>query len=325
MIISKTPYRISLFGGGTDFPDYYNSYGGCVIGGSINRYCYISIRKLPKFFEHKLRFVWSKIENVKHYSELEHPSMKKILDHLKIDEGLEIHYDGDLPGMSGVGSSSSFTVGVLKCLHALKKKKVSKAKLYETSKFIEHKLMKEHVGSQDQFWATYGGFRFVNFNKKKTKSTNLFKNRSIKKLQKNLILFYTGMKRISSDVEKDKIIKLNKKIEHYHELKKYAYRCKNILNQNNNIDEIGHLLNESWQIKKNLSNKVSNSKIEELYKIALKNGALGGKIIGSGGGGFLLIYANNNVQNKLRKIFYKLENTNFQFLNSGSEVIYKND
>ena len=126
MIISKTPYRISLFGGGTDFPDYYNSYGGCVIGGSINRYCYISIRKLPKFFEHKLRFVWSKIENVKHYSELEHPSMKKILDHLKIDEGLEIHYDGDLPGMSGVGSSSSFTVGVLKCLHALKKKKFQK-------------------------------------------------------------------------------------------------------------------------------------------------------------------------------------------------------
>ena len=323
MVISKTPYRISLFGGGTDFPKYYRKYGGCVIGGSINKYCYISVRNLPKFFDHKLRFVWSQIENVKNSKEIIHPSMNAILKHLKINNGYEIHYDGDLPGMSGMGSSSSFSTGVVRSIFKSQNKKINPFQLFKLTKEIEQKVLKEYIGSQDQFWSAFGGFRHIKFNKKSYTSKNLFHSKNINKISSNIILFFTGKKRISSEIEKTKILNLNDKISYYHELKPYVNRCRYIIENNLDVDEIGEMLDQTWELKKKLSSSVSNKFIDELYDEAIKIGATGGKILGSGGGGFILFYANKNIQKRLIKKFSKLEYLDkIDFINKGSEIIF---
>jgi len=322
MIISKTPYRISFFGGGTDFPDYYNNHDGCVIGSTIDKYCYISLRKLPPFFKNKHRIVWSKIQLPNTINQIRHPSIKGILNYFKIKEGIEIHHIGDLPAFSGIGSSSSFSVGLINALLTLRDKKLDKKELGKLSLYIEHNILKEYVGSQDQIWASHGGMNFINFNKKEIRLNKIkITVERKKKLSSNLILFFTGKSRFSGKIEKKKISKIDKNLKTLDEMKKYVFFCKKILEENSPLNEFGDLLNDYWNLKKKLLNNISNNQIDELYKEAMISGARGGKIVGSGGGGFILFYAKPEIQKKLIYKFSKLTPVNFNFSEEGSKII----
>lgn len=324
MIITKTPYRISFFGGGSDFPLYYRKFGGCVVGSTINKYCYISLRELPPFFKNKHRIVWSKIQLPNTISEIKHPCIKGVLNYFKIKTGIEIHHLGDLPAFSGIGSSSSFSVGLIKALTTSMDRKLNKKELGKLSVYIEQKILNEHVGSQDQMWASYGGMNFINFNKKNINVKKLsISEKNKKKLSNNLILFFTGKARFSGKIEKNKIFRIEKNLATLEEMKNYVFDCKKILEKGSSLDEFGELLDNYWNLKKKLSNEVSSSLIDEIYKEAKISGAKGGKIIGAGGGGFILFYAKPEVQKKLEKKFNKLTPVRFDFSNEGSKVIFR--
>lgn len=324
MIISKTPFRISLLGGGTDFPNYYKNKPGLVVGGTIDKYCYVSARFLPTVFDYKHRIVWSKNEVVNNINQIIHPTVRSVFKYLKIKKGLEVHYQGDLQKNSGLGTSSSFCVGLINSLINLHDKKINKKALAKMAINIEQNIMKEKCGSQDQIWAAYGGFNSIEFKDKSfhVKKMSLTKSK-LTNLSKNLFLIYTGINKFSHTVEKDKISNLTKNENNltkiYNLAKEFKY---NILN-NKNFDFIGHNLKEYWSIKKSLSNKVSNNLIDEIYNEALYAGATGGKIIGSGGGGFLLVYCNKKYHLSLKKRLHKLPIIKFNFVNEGSKVIFK--
>jgi D-glycero-alpha-D-manno-heptose-7-phosphate kinase len=324
MIIAKTPFRISLIGGGTDFPAYYKLSPGLVIGGTIDKYCYVSARFLPNVFKYKHRIVWSKNEVVKHNNQIIHPTVKAVFNYLKINRGLEIHYQGDLQKNSGLGTSSSFCVGLINSLQNLHNKKVTKDILAKTAINIEQKIMKEKCGSQDQIWAAYGGFNSIEF---KGKTFNVKKleisQPKLANLSKNLFLIYTGINKFSHIVEKDKISKLKKNLVHLDKIYNLAKSFKYEIYNNHNFDFVGSILNEYWSIKKSLSRKVSNNKIDEIYNEAIKSGASGGKIIGSGGGGFLLMYCKKKNHLSLKKKLRKLPVIRFNFIKKGSEIIFK--
>jgi D-glycero-alpha-D-manno-heptose-7-phosphate kinase len=323
MIITKTPYRISFFGGGSDFPSYYQKFGGCVIGSTINKYCYISLRELPPFFKNKYRIVWSKIQLLNTIAEIKHPCVKGVLNYFKIKKGLEIYHLGDLPAFSGIGSSSSFSVGLINALLTLDNKKFNKKELGKLSLHIEQKILKECVGSQDQMWASHGGMNLINFSKKNIEINKLrIGEKNKKKLSNNLILFFTGRGRFSGKIEKDKLSRLGKNLTTLDEMKNYVLVCKNILEKGSSLDEFGELLNDYWNLKKKLSHNVSNYLIDGLYKEAMLSGAKGGKIVGAGGGGFILFYAKPEIQKKLIKKFNKLTPVKFDFSEEGSKVIF---
>ena len=325
MIITKTPYRISFFGGGSDYPEWYKEYGGMVLSTTIDKYIYISCRFLPKFFKHKYRIVWSKIENVKDVNQIQHKVVKKLLQHLKISEGLEIHYDGDLPARSGMGSSSCFTVGLTKALYKIKNKDLSKSQLAKETIEFEQKIMKEVVGSQDQTIASYGGFNKIIFNRNnKIQVQKLLFNKNIEKLNKNLVLIYTGINRTAHKIANTYVRKLTKsKKNHIENIISYVNEGKKIL-ETGNVDDFGKLLNTSWLEKKSLSNLITNNKIDQLYKETLRYGALGGKLLGAGGGGFLLVYMKKENAKKFFKKYKKVINVPFNFTNDGSQVILNN-
>ena len=326
MIISKTPYRISLFGGGTDFEEYFKLRGGAVIGSTINKYCYISLRELPPFFKHKFRFVWSKIELINDTNKIIHPTAKAVLQYYKPKKGLEIHYDGDLPGNSGIGSSSTFTVGLINALTNFYNKNYNKVDLAKKAIFIEKNKLKEHNGFQDQIWASYGGLNIIEFNKDKTfKVTKIKINDENKKiLQSKLIMFFVGKHRFSNKIEKHKQSKLIQNLKYYDQIKKQTFECKKIMeSQNFRINHLGDLLNDYWNLKKNLSNKVSNKTIDSIYKEGLAAGALGGKLLGAGGGGFLLFLTNN--KKKLKNRLNKLYSVEVELETNGSEIIYRDE
>ena len=322
MIISKTPYRISFFGGGSDYPEWYNTYKGTVISSSINKYLYISFRKLPNFFTHKYRIVWSKIENVKKIDQIQHKVIKQLLKKNNFNDGLEIHYDGDLPARSGMGSSSSFVVGCLNSFLKLKNKKINKLNLANNAINFEQNILKENVGSQDQVAATYGGFNRIDFYKNNFKIKKIKSSKNLKILEKNLTLIYTNINRTAHDVAGTYVKKLkNEKKNYIDELICHANEAEKIL-EKGNIDDFGKLLHSSWILKKKLSKSISNSKIDELYDFAMKNGAYGGKILGAGAGGFLLFYIKNKDKKKLLKKNKKIIEVPFEFSNKGSEIIF---
>lgn len=324
MYISKTPFRISLIGGGTDFPLYYKNYPGLVIGGTIDKYCYVTARKLPSVFNYKHRIVWSKNEVVNNHNQIKHPTVKAVFKYLKINYGLEIHYQGDLQKNSGLGTSSSFCVGLLNVLNHLNNKKMSKKKLSKLALNIEQNIMRENSGSQDPIWATYGGFNSITFKKDDFNIKRiLINNDKLKELSENFILIYTGITKFSNNIEKDKIKKLSKNIKYLNEIYLLAKDFENNFLKLKNFDFIGSVLNEYWSIKKKLSNKVTNNKINEIYNEALLAGCLGGKILGSGGGGFLLMYCNKNNQLKVKKRLKKLSTIKFNFVNHHSKIIFK--
>ncbi len=324
MVISRTPYRISFFGGGTDYPAWYLKNGGKVLATTINKYCYLNVRYMPPFFGYKYRISYSRLENCKTIDQIIHPSVSAIVRFLKIRQGLEIHYVGDLPARSGIGSSSAFTVGLLHSLYALGGHMPSKQKLARESIYLEQKVLKETVGSQDQLLTSYGGFNLITFHKDGEVSVNpiTLSSERVEQLQNHLMLFYTGMARTASDVAKsyvNNIENLEKQLDFMQELVTKAFK---ILNSRKDIRYFGELLNESWQIKRSFSSAVSNSEIDELYKRALSCGALGGKLIGAGGGGFLLLFVPPSNQAKVRKKFNKLVHVPFKFEHDGSQIIF---
>ena len=324
MIISKTPYRISFFGGGSDYPEWYNKYSGEVLSTTINKHLYITCRFLPKFFEHKFRIVWSKIENVQNTKDIQHPTVKNLLNFLKIKNGLEIHYDGDLPARSGMGSSSAFTVGLIKTLNCLLGKETSNFNIAKKAIFFEQKIMKEIVGSQDQIATAIGGFNKIIFKKnQKFKFFSIKKNKNLKKLENNLILVYTGEKRTAHKIAKTYASKLATVNKNYiNEMIQHVREGENILNQGK-IDDFGKLLNSAWKTKKKLSSSISNTKIDSLYEYAIKKGALGGKLLGAGGGGFFLFYMKPDYKKKFIQDSSKIINIPFKFTDIGSEIIFK--
>ena len=324
MIISKTPYRISFFGGGSDYPNWFNRYTGKVLSTTINKHIYISCRFLPNFFNHKYRIVWSKIENVKNVNQIEHLAVKNLLKYLKFNKGLEIHYDGDLPARSGMGSSSCFTVGLMKALEEIKERNISKKYLAQKSINFEQKIMNEIVGSQDQIAASYGGFNKITFKKNNFRLKKIKNNKSIQKLENNLILIYTGIHRTAHKIAAsyNKKLTTEKKI-YINKIISLVDEGEKLINSGN-IDGFGELLNNAWHLKKKLSNSITNKKIDQLYQLLIKNGALGGKLLGAGGGGFLLMYVEKKFRKKFLKKLPNLINIPFKFSSEGSKIIFKN-
>ena len=324
MIITRTPFRISFFGGGSDFPVWFKENGGGVISTTIDKYCYITCRYLPPFFKYKHRLVYSFIENVNKIDDINHPSVKECLRWAKPSNGLEIHHDGDLPARSGVGSSSSFTVGLLQALHALNHKMITKKELAKLAIFIEQKKIKEHVGSQDQIAAAYGGLNYITFNQDETFDVQrlILTKKNLNTLKQHLILLYTGQSRIASDIEKNKIVNLYNKKTQMREIQSYVNDSLKLFSSTVfNAKDFGEMLHETFKLKKELSDLVTNHEINYIYEKSLKNGAYGGKILGAGGGGFLLLVAPQDEHIKLKKIFGKYTVVPFDFEDEGSKVV----
>lgn len=328
MIISRTPFRISFFGGGTDYPGFYREHGGAVLATAIDKYCYLSCRYLPPFFEHKYRIVWSQIELAQSLEDIAHPVIPKAAKWLNIDQGLEIHHQGDLPARSGMGSSSSFAVGLLNVLHALKGEMLSSEELLKQSLYLEQKLLKENVGSQDQTLAVYGGFNKVEFHQDDEISVSpmtLLPQRK-QELNDHLMLFFSGISRHSSVVASSIMENIPKRHSTLLEMKQLVSEATLQLASSTDIHEFGHLLNHAWELKQSLSNKICNDTCAQIYRQALRAGALGGKVLGAGGGGFMLFFVPPEKQSRVKAALNNLVHVPFQFSNTGSQIIhYDND
>ncbi len=324
MIITRTPFRISFFGGGTDYPAWYQEHGGVVLATTIDKYCYISCRYLPPFFEYKHRIVYSRIENVRHLDEIEHPAVRAVLGWAACDEGLEIHHDGDLPARSGLGSSSSFTVGLVHALAALQGKYTSKEELANNAIHIEQQIIRENVGSQDQISAAFGGFNRIEFRRNGTFQVSpiiLAKDR-LHELQSHLMLCFTGFSRFASEIEKSKIENLKSREVELKRMGEMVDKAIQVLqNTNSPIGEFGKLLHQNWLCKRSLSDKVSTPEIDTIYEHAMSAGAIGGKILGAGGGGFLLLFVRPDLQSQVRERLKHLIHVPFEFEDSGSRVV----
>lgn len=325
MIISRTPFRISFFGGGTDYPVWYNENGGAVLATSINKFCYITCRYLPPFFEHKYRIVYSKTEQTQNVYEIQHPSVKETLNFMEIDHGVEIHHDADLPARTGLGSSSAFTVGLLNALYALKGKMVTKRQLALEAIQIEQDIIKENVGSQDQTTAAFGGLNKIEFGGDQEIRVQpiTLKSRKCQQLQDNLMLFFTGLSRTASEIAGEQIKKTPGKKNELTRMREMVEEAIDILNGgDSDITDFGKLLHESWMIKRSLSEKISNHQIDEIYDDAINAGALGGKLLGAGGGGFILFFVESEFQPKVKEALKNLLYVPFKFENLGSQIIY---
>jgi D-glycero-alpha-D-manno-heptose-7-phosphate kinase len=324
MIIVRTPFRVSFFGGGTDYPAWYKEHGGTVLATTINKYCYLSCRYLPPFFEHKYRVAYSKIETVNHPSEFNHPAVRAVLQWMNWDKGIEIHHDGDLPARSGLGSSSSFTVSLINALNAMQGKLVSKEQLALDAIHVEQEVISENVGSQDQTSAAYGGFNKIEFKQNGSVVVNpvVIPNARQNELESHLMLFFTGFSRIASEIAQSKIENLKNREVELKTMQGMVGEALQILNNPvTPISEFGKLLHHSWLYKRELSNKVSTPEIDVIYEEAMKVGATGGKILGAGGGGFLLLFVRPELQEKVRFALNHLIHVPFKFEDSGSRVV----
>lgn len=324
MIITRTPFRISFFGGGTDYPGWFREHGGAVLATTINKYCYITCRRLPQFFEHKHRIVYSHIENVKHIDEIKHPAVRAVLSWKNVTDGIEIHHDGDLPARSGLGSSSSFTVGLLNALQALNGQMTYKYGLARDAVHVEQNIIGENVGSQDQVSAAFGGFNRIEFyrNDSFDVSPVILPSHRRNELRDHLMLCFTGFSRIASEVAKAQIDNLMSREKELKFMRAMVDEAISILqNPNASIDSFGKLLDASWQYKRSLSERVSTPEIDSIYQTALDAGAIGGKILGAGGGGFLLIFAKPERHAAIRERLNNLIHVPFDFEDSGSRVV----
>lgn len=327
MIITKTPFRISFFGGGTDYPGWYKENGGTVLSTTIDKYCYISCRPLPPFFKYKHRIVYSQSENVKDINKIDHPSVRECLRFINTDNlGLEIHHDGDLPARSGLGSSSAFTVGLVHALYGLKGIMKSKKELALDAIHIEQNLIKENVGSQDQTAAAFGGFNKIDFGGPDIISVQpiIINPQRLNLLQDHLMLFFTGLSRNASEIAKIQIKNLKNKERELKIMTDITNQGFSVIKKNVPIEDFGKLLKTSWEYKRKLSNKISNPKIDAIYDTAIKAGAIGGKLLGAGGGGFILFFAPPEIQPRIKEKLKGLLYVPFRFENQGSQIIYYN-
>lgn len=324
MIISRTPFRISFFGGGTDYPVWFRDNGGAVLATTINKYCYITCRFLPPFFDHRSRIVWSKIELVRDTAEIEHPAVREALRFLGITDGVEIHHDGDVPARGGLGSSSAFTVGLLHALYGLKGVMPSKAQLAQDAIRLEQDQLGENVGSQDQVLAAFGGFNRVEFSGKSEFHVFpiILKPERLELLRDHLSLFFTGFSRNASEIAGEQIRVTHRKKGELKTMHQMVEAAINILTTQADIAEFGKLLHESWLLKRSLTDKISTPMVDEMYEAARKAGAIGGKLLGAGGGGFLLVFARPEDHPRLRRALGRLLCVPFKFESHGSQIIF---
>lgn len=321
MIIVRAPYRISFLGGGTDFPVWYNEHKGAVLSTTINKYCYIAVRWLPPFFEHKHRIVYSAIELPNAIENISHPSVRETCKLLEIEQGIEIHHYGDLPAKTGMGTSSSFTVALLHALSVLKGIDIDKKQLANIAIHIEQNLIKECVGSQDQTASAYGGLNRIDFSSEDIVVKPIKYNTG---LEDRLMLFFTGFQRNAVDIEKEKLKNIPNKKHAFGKLQLLTDYGEEALN-NGKLEEFGRLLHIGWKTKKSMAHNTSTDYINFLYQQGLDAGAIGGKLLGAGGGGFLLFYVEPDAQDSVKQAMRSLLQVPFKFENKGSEVIFNND
>ena len=327
MIITRTPFRISFFGGGTDYPVWFKEHGGAVLSTSINKYCYITVRHLSELFPYRYRIRYSLQEETQNVHEIQHTSVRECLQFLDFhDKRLEVQHNADLPAMTGLGSSSSFTVGLLNALYALKGKQPTKLQLAEEAIHVERERNHENVGSQDQTVAAFGGLNKIEFERSGdiiVSPLSLVEER-IMRLQSHCLLVFTGQSRIASVVAMEQIQNTPKKEKELHQMRQMVDEAISILaSSEDNLQEFGKLLDESWRIKQTLSSKITNPIINEMYQTALKAGAWGGKLLGAGGGGFLLIFADPEIQPRIRERLKEFISVPVVFEQDGSRVIYR--
>jgi len=324
MIITRTPLRISFFGGGTDYPIWYREHGGAVLATTINKCCYITCRRLPPFFEYHSRVSYSKVENVPSNNAIEHPSVRGCLQYLGIDAGVEIHHVADLPARTGLGTSSAFTVGLLLGLYGLKDQMRDKHALAADAILVEQHLLKEAVGSQDQVSAAYGGFNRINFHQNDTIEVNpvVTPRSRLTELEQYLALYFTGFSRTASEVAKEQIkVTPHRKHELNIMLQMVNEAEAIITNPSSPLEEFGRLLHDSWKVKRTLTHNISNANIDEIYEAGRSAGALGGKLLGAGGGGFMMFFVPPERREALRTRLKKLLCIPFRFSNRGSHVV----
>ena len=329
MIICRTPLRISLFGGGTDFEEWFENNEGMVISMSINQYCYATLREIPDIHPFKYRLRYFKNESTNSIKEIKHKSIKAVLNNFdKRKNCLEIIHSADLPALSGLGSSSAFTVSLINLIYTNNQESITKRELANKSVYVEKKVLKEFVGYQDQFACSFGGFNIINFSQKKISVNPInIPQDKINGLLDNMILYFTGLQRHAQIIEKEKIKNINKNENFLKELHVNTLQAKDILysKKKSFLIEISKLLNQSWELKKKLSPGVSNKKIDELINLGLRNGASGAKLLGAGGGGFILYLTKNKVEKrKLVKKLSKFKVVNFKIDELGSQILYRN-
>lgn len=303
MIITRTPFRISLFGGGTDYPTWFKEHGGAVLGTAIDKYCYISLRHLPPFFDHKHKVVYSRVETVREIAEIEHPAVRAVMGELGVADGMEIHHDADLPARSGLGSSSAFTVGLINALRAQAGRMSTAEHLGSEAIRIEQDVIGENVGSQDQLWAAYGGTNVIQFRRDGSFDVNpvIMPPGRRADFERHLMLFFTGFSRIASEVAGKKIQNLLAKERQLHAMRAMVDEGVAILqDESKDVTEIGRMLHRAWMMKRELAEGVTTSAIDDIYEAARGAGAIGGKLLGAGGGGFLLFLAEPEQQPAVR-------------------------
>lgn len=324
MIVSRTPFRVSLFGGGTDYRTWFEQHGGSVLGFAINKYCYISVRQLPPFFEHRHRVVYSKVENVNEICEIQHPAVRAVLAEEKVEVGLEIHHDADLPARSGIGSSSAFTVGLLNALRALRGKMIAPSDLAREAMRIEQDVIKESVGCQDQVWAAHGGFNRIDFLRSGNYSISpmLIAPTVRQILSQSMMLFFTGLSRYASEYAKAQIENARNRKSELKAMQAMVDHAAELLScRGSPVRELGGLLHESWTLKRRLAGGISNSEIDAIYEAGRAAGALGGKLLGAGGGGFMLFVVERDYQENVRKALEGFVHVKFDIEEQGSRIV----
>lgn len=328
MIITKTPFRMSFFGGGTDIEDFFHKHGGAVLSTSIDKYCYVNVRHLPRFFDYSTELSYRKIERINNVEDIEHPAIRNAMKMLDMHE-IRLTYEGDLPARSGLGTSSSFAVGMLNAFYALKGKYVDKKRLADEAIYLERVLCSEAGGWQDQIAASFGGMNRINFNKDGTydvKPVIIHPDRK-EALNDRLLLFFSGFTRLSSDIHKSNESNNsnaghtinNEKIE----MLKLVDDAQAILeDKHSDLDDFGCLLDKTWQLKRKTGKLITTNSIDEIYARGIKAGALGGKLLGAGGGGFLLFYVNPSQKEQVKNAMKELLHVPFKFETGGTQVVY---
>ena len=315
---------MSFFGGGTDYPGWYGKHGGAVISTTFDKYTYVSCRELPPFFDFKYRIAYSKLENTKTIDEIAHPAIREILRETDMQCGLEIHCDADLPARSGLGSSSSFVVGMLNTLAAFRGTRVTKKKLAEEAIRIEQQVLQEAVGSQDQYAAALGGFNLITFSRDGSINAEPIIVPAERKdeLNRHLMLVFTGFSRYASDIAKAQVASMDEKANSLHRIRAMVDEALEILEPGNDIRAFGELLHEGWQQKRGLTDKISNDTIDAVYERARQAGAIGGKLMGAGGGGFMVLFAPPEKQEDVRRELGELVHVPFNFETDGSRIAH---
>lgn len=324
MIISRTPYRISFMGGGTDYHTWYQEYGAAVLTTTINHYCYLHCRILPPFFSHKSRIVWRQVEEVAEHADIQHPSVRAVLDYLNFDQGIEVHHQGDLPARSGLGSSSAFTVGLLHAMYGLRGSISSKRELACEAIHIERDILKEHVGVQDQIETAYGGLNKITIQQDGNFDVNplVLTRERLHAFQDHLVLFFTGISRTASDIAAEKIKAIPNKKQELHRIRQMVDDAIQILSSTCDLKQFGELLHEGWMLKRQISASISPTYIDEIYEKARKAGAIGGKLLGAGGGGFMLFFVTPENKPQLCEALKDLLLVPFEFESNGSQIMF---